>query len=342
MSFERDTSAAAESAHNLFRCNSCGDFLECRRCICARHSRIPLHFLEVWRGDYFERTTLHELGLVYQVGHGGAPCPNPDKTPRLMTVVHTTGIHTVAFRYCDCIWADRQLRWQQLFRTAWYPATTHTPQTCATIEVLDLYRRLKVMATVNVRDFVSCLENLTDAWGTEWTPDRYKAFARMARQWALLMRVRWAGVAFEVGGLSNAAWGSVAVECWACPRVGVNLPVGWENVDEEHRYRFRRIVSNDANFRFLEKMRVMAHPDPPLYSGLGVQVPVELYHEWLKTHITEEEVTCRCPPVFRSFAALMQKDTRFSVGLRWSGVIGVICARHEVMLGLGDLEKGER
>lgn len=38
----------------------------------------------------------------------------------------------------------------------------------------------------------------------------------------------------------------------------------------------------------------------------------------------------------------MQKDTRFSVGLRWSGVLGVICARHEIMLGLGDLQKGER
>lgn len=38
----------------------------------------------------------------------------------------------------------------------------------------------------------------------------------------------------------------------------------------------------------------------------------------------------------------MQKDTKFTAGLRWAGVVGVICARHELMLGLGDLEKGER
>lgn len=38
----------------------------------------------------------------------------------------------------------------------------------------------------------------------------------------------------------------------------------------------------------------------------------------------------------------MQKDSKFSTGLRWAGVVGVICARHELMLGLGDLEKGER
>lgn len=38
----------------------------------------------------------------------------------------------------------------------------------------------------------------------------------------------------------------------------------------------------------------------------------------------------------------MQKDTKFSTGLRWAGVLGIICARHELMHGLGDLEKGER
>lgn len=38
----------------------------------------------------------------------------------------------------------------------------------------------------------------------------------------------------------------------------------------------------------------------------------------------------------------MQKDTRFVTGLRWAGVIGVICARHEIFLGMGDLERGER
>lgn len=38
----------------------------------------------------------------------------------------------------------------------------------------------------------------------------------------------------------------------------------------------------------------------------------------------------------------MHKETKQSTGLRWTGVIGVICARHEILLGLGDLERGER
>lgn len=45
-----------------------------------------------------------------------------------------------------------------------------------------------------------------------------------------------------------------------------------------------------------------------------------------------------------AFAALMQKDTRLTTGLRCSGVGGVVCARHELVRpqGMGDLQKGER
>jgi Kyakuja-Dileera-Zisupton transposase len=45
-----------------------------------------------------------------------------------------------------------------------------------------------------------------------------------------------------------------------------------------------------------------------------------------------------------AFAALTQKDTRNTAGLRVSGVGGCVCARHECMRpnGLGDLQKGER
>ncbi|KAF8995871.1 hypothetical protein BDZ89DRAFT_926932, partial [Hymenopellis radicata] len=42
-----------------------------------------------------------------------------------------------------------------------------------------------------------------------------------------------------------------------------------------------------------------------------------------------------------AFAALLFKDTKFSTSLRWTGVLGVACTCHEIMLGMGDLEKGE-
>lgn len=181
------------------------------------------------------------MGLVFQLGHKGARCRHPDPTPRWMTIIHVNGIHTVAYRYCACGVSDREHHWQQAMRSGWYPATTHIPQTCASMECLNFYRRLKVIATVNVRDYITTLEDMTDPYGTEWTPDRYKAFLRMSRQWSFLKRVRRSGVAHEPGGMAEAPDGAVAVECWACPRVGVNLPDGWDSVDEEFRYALIRM-----------------------------------------------------------------------------------------------------
>ncbi|KAF9017036.1 hypothetical protein BDZ89DRAFT_961437 [Hymenopellis radicata] len=321
----------------LYRCTSCGEFLECSSCSLARHKQSPVHSIRVWRNFTWERTSLTEMGLVFQLGHQGAACRVPDAVERRMTVLHLNGVHTVAFRYCGCAVSDREHHWQQLMRCGWYPATTRTPATCATMELLSFFRRLKTEATVNVRDFTTVLEAESNPYGTEATPDRYKALLRMARQWAFLQRVRRSRIALEEGGLADADDGAVRVECWACPRVGVNLPKDWDKVAEEFRYLYRRVVSTDANFQMKCKMRQSPFVDRPLYSGLGVQMPEEQYHAWLRTYITEEEIS-NCV----AFAALMQKDTKFSVGLRWAGVIGVICGRHELMLGLGDLEKGER
>ncbi|KAF8994209.1 hypothetical protein BDZ89DRAFT_1150195 [Hymenopellis radicata] len=276
-----------------------------------RHQRCALHRVKIWRNGSWEATTLRDMGLVFQVGHSGAPCRHPEVVPRIMMVLHITGVHVVSYRYCNCGASDGLLKWQQLLRT--------------------------VIATLNVRDFVSSLESMTDPFKTEWTPDCYNALGCVSRQWDFLMRARRSGVPLDPGGLSAAALGALIVECWACPRVGVNLPPEWETVADKYQYRYRRIVSADANFRMSNKLKPMAHPDPPLFDGLGVQMPVEMYTQWLRTYITEEEVS-NCA----SFAALMQKNTRFTVGPRWSGILGVICAHHEIMLGLGDLQKGER
>ncbi|KAF9012294.1 hypothetical protein BDZ89DRAFT_1142896 [Hymenopellis radicata] len=174
-------------------------------------------------------------------------------------------------------------------------------------------------------------------YNTEWTPDRYKAFGRMQRQWNFLMRVRRSGLGHEEGGLDAAKAGALIVQCWACPRLEVNLPPNWQDVAAKYQYRFRPIVSADANFRMKEKMKPEPRVDWPLYDGLGVQPNRNAYLDWLATYVTEEEVsTCI------AFAALLQKNTRFTEGLRTSGVIGVCCARHELLLGLGDLQKGER
>ncbi|KAK0437899.1 hypothetical protein EV421DRAFT_1907100 [Armillaria borealis] len=310
--------SSVPQVNNLFRCETCSEFLECKACSLQRHARTPLHVLKRWNGRFWEDTTLKEMGLVFQLGHAGTECPIPG-LPQTLTILHVNG----------------------LMHNGWYPATMAEPRSCATFECLDTFRLLSVVANVNVRDYVSTLEQKVDSWGMQWVPDRYKAFGRMSRQWAYLKHLKRAGVGHLKAGIHTAEEGLVAIVCWACPREGVNLPTGWRDSPAAKQYIYRLLVRMDANFRLKNRLRKRNKhkKDGALYSGLGYQVPNDDYFDHLKKYVNETDIsTCI------AFAALMQKDTRLSTGLRCTGVGGCICIRHELVrpLGLGDLLKGER
>ncbi|KAK7061183.1 hypothetical protein R3P38DRAFT_2493808, partial [Favolaschia claudopus] len=130
-----------------------------------------------------------------------------------------------------------------------------------------------------------------------------------------------------------------AMLCWACPQDRINLPDGWRDVAPEFQFLFILVVAMDANYRMRNRLRVNEKDDPPLGSGWGYLVEETEYHEHLWGYVGEEDMsTCV------AFQALLQKDTRVTMGLRCSGIGGVVYARHEVVRpqGLGDLQKGER
>ncbi|KAJ7804191.1 hypothetical protein B0H13DRAFT_1523584, partial [Mycena leptocephala] len=81
----------------------------------------------------------------------------------------------------------------------------------------------------------------------------------------------------------------------------------------------------DANFRLKNRIRKNEHDDPSFGSGWGYLVEDGPYRKHLARYVAEKDVsTCI------AFAALLQKDTRTTTGLRCSGVGGVVCARHEL------------
>ncbi|KAJ7062990.1 hypothetical protein B0H15DRAFT_794749 [Mycena belliarum] len=328
-----------------FRCQDCGVFVQCLDCVRRRHSLNPLHRLKEWNGTYWIKSTLAELNVVYQVGHGGHPCPRPHPTERSMVVMDVNAIHTVRYQYCGCDLSDSAQNLEQLLRNGWYPATTVDPGTCATFAVLDLFRLLSVVGNINAHDFVGTLERQTDACGLSEADiiqkDRYKAFGRMARQWAFLMRLKRAGCTHKPEGVAETKNGDTAVLCWTCPHDKINLPEGWREVSAEFRFLYMLLLAMDANFRLKNRLRANAHVDLPLGDGWGHLVEEPPYKEHLKGYVAEKDVsffTCI------AFAALLQKDTRMTAGLRCSGVGGVVCARHELVRpqGVGDLQKGER
>ncbi|KAJ7430891.1 hypothetical protein B0H11DRAFT_2262792 [Mycena galericulata] len=339
---EKAVADSADTFTACYRCNDCGEFLQCRECCLSRHASSPLHLLEEWTGRYWKNTNLMALGLIYQLGHGGFRCKFPEPTVRTLVVIDTSGIHKIRYRFCACTLSDSANNLCQLLRNAWYPATKTDPDTCATFNVLDLFRLLNVGGDVNVHDFINALERKTEALqssGIRRVPDRYKAFMRMCRQYAFLMRTRRAGRGHDPAGLAATKAGECMVVCWACPYDGRNLPKDWRDVDPKFSYLYKLIVAMDANFKLKNRIRANEHHDPSLGPGWGAFVEPKKYHKHLRKYVGEKDIsTCI------AFAALMQKDTRNTAGLRVSGVGGCVCARHECMRpnGLGDLQKGER
>ncbi|KAJ6479203.1 hypothetical protein C8R47DRAFT_983594 [Mycena vitilis] len=331
----------------VFRCDQCGEYLQCQTCVLSRHALTPLHCLREWNGVHWIKATLcgppeeGGLGLVYQLGHHGFPCEFPAAGERSMVIIDVTGIHTVRYCFCGCDKSRRTVNGTlgQLIGNGWYPATTIDPSTCATMQVLETFRLLNVVGNVNVHDFVGALERKMDPTRVSSVPDRYKAFGRVTRQYAWLLRGKRTGRAHEEDGLRKTELGGMAVLCWPCPHDGKNLPEGWRDVDVAHRFLYMLILAMDANFRLKNRLRSNETQDPSLGSGKGYFVEQDGFKNHLKHYIAEKDVSSCI-----AFAALLQKETRITTGLRCSGVGGCVCARHGVVRsqGLGDLQKGER
>ncbi|KAJ7138480.1 hypothetical protein C8R43DRAFT_1089333 [Mycena crocata] len=317
------------TAMRIFKCGDCGQFLQCHSCCLSHHTLTPLHVIKEWSGEFWIDTTLAQIGLVYQLGHGGFPCVAPV-------------VHQLHIRYCGCSKSDHADHLEQLLRNAWYPASVTDPATCATFKTLDAFRLYNVVGNMNVHDFIHAMERGTDAkasTGMTWLPDRYKQFQRMARQWAFLLRVKRAGRGHDAEGLDNTKLRDCAIICWACPYEGRNLPLDWRDVDPKLRFLYMLLLAVDANFKLKNRKRANEIDDPSLGPGWGYWVEPRRYRRHIRKYVAEKDMsTCI------AFAALLQKDTRLTTGLRASGVGGCVCTRHECVRpnGVGDLQKGER
>ncbi|KAJ7060741.1 hypothetical protein C8F01DRAFT_1083718 [Mycena amicta] len=330
----------------IFRCEDCGEFLQCEACVRDRHTLSPLHKLKEWNGEFWTEGWLHRsasgfgegLGLVYQLGHHGFPCPLPEPRRRLV-VLDVGGIFVLDVQYCGCTKALTMDHVAQLMNNAWYPATTVNPASCATYRALEQFRLLAVVGNANAHDFVGCLERMTEPTLAGSVPERYVAFARMARQFNWAKRLKRSGRGHDLSGVAGTAPGELAVRCWACPFAGFNLPGGWELRPEAEKFLDTLVLALDANFRLKNHIRKNERYDPSFGSGLSYFVETEDYKNHLRNYVGETDVSSCI-----AFAALTQKDTRVTTGLRVSGVGGCVCARHGVVQaqGIGDLQKGER
>jgi hypothetical protein len=90
-----------------------------------------------------------------------------------LVVIEVPIIHEINVAYCKCSKSDDADNLEQLLRNAWYPAMVTDPGTCSTFRSLETYRLCNVVGNMNVRDFITSLERMTDASaasGMTWLP----------------------------------------------------------------------------------------------------------------------------------------------------------------------------
>ncbi|KAJ7601826.1 hypothetical protein DFH06DRAFT_1352013 [Mycena polygramma] len=115
-----------EGARAIY-CASCGGDMMCEECSRLAHASNPLHFVQAWCDDmpFWRQMRLRDLGLVFQLGHGGEECPAPQEGQRLVVIMDISGVQTVVYRYCGCgqFEATEAGNSQQLQGNGWYRTT---------------------------------------------------------------------------------------------------------------------------------------------------------------------------------------------------------------------------
>ncbi|KAJ6475381.1 hypothetical protein C8R45DRAFT_1159328 [Mycena sanguinolenta] len=338
--------ASCEDSNPLFRCahQTChGPEMFCEACIAKKHSCLPTHWIEEWNGEYFERRSLYDLGLVIQLGHPhGYFCPTSRPAHKDFVVIDVNGVHNVCVHFCEC---DARIKHrQQLMRVRWWPATVKDPQTGAIFAVVRLFQIMNCLGKVSAHDFVRSLELLTNNDGLSPPPNRRRAFRHIVRQYRMTLMMKRAGRGHAPSGVNGTAQGELALRCRACPQDGRNLPDGWNNINwdevaEDLRYKYFLFLAQGCNFRLINRDVGTATKDPIIGDGLGYFVNHAKYTEYLRAPVSEEEIsTCS------GFQVMFWANKKRVKGLRTTAVGGVTCARHNMWRpnGIGDLQLGER
>ncbi|KAL0565320.1 hypothetical protein V5O48_016705 [Marasmius crinis-equi] len=321
-----------------YRCKQCfvGD-LVCAQCCVRRHRQNPFHCIEEWRGAYFHRRSLKSLGLVIHLNHMSNPCPSGRSSRANFQVLHTNGIHDVSVVFCGC---QRSIdNYKQLLRRGIYPSTQGNIQTCATFDLLNHLHLLSLVTKAGTYELYHFLEKQTNNTGVDLPKSRYRALQRMLLQRRDMKMLKRGGRGHDPLGIEATVEGELALECPSCPHQGKNLSKGWEQVPPEKRFLYGLYLCIDFNFRLKNQLVSSWSRDPGLADGWSYFVPRGPYEAHISKFADEEDVsTCV------GFAALAQRTTRSSRGLRYTGVGAVVCGRSEMVLpnGVCNLEKGER
>ncbi|KAK0213555.1 hypothetical protein IW262DRAFT_1301039 [Armillaria fumosa] len=229
----------------------------------------------------------------------------------------------------------------QLQRAWLFPGTVMEPCIAVTVAALEQFQMLTFMGKVLAYKYYHSLAQLSDNTGTKTPPDNFEAFICIVREWSFIRLLKRAEISNNTSGWEVAKLASCAVECLACPRPGINIPVK-SDPDLPMAWEDTLFVSVDTNFK-LERFEVSSEEkDPGLGQALSYFVDTKAFKDHLinfDKRIIQLQSTCNDHE-----AAKGDKKTQAqSRALAASGVGGVVCTCHELKLPLSmvDLRVGK-
>ncbi|KAK0477410.1 hypothetical protein IW261DRAFT_1551980 [Armillaria novae-zelandiae] len=277
-------------------------------CIVTAHLCSPTHIIQHWNSNYFDKIPLWMLGLWYQVGHlVGKACahPRPAFGSHFM-IIDTNSIHNVALDFCHCL-REHPLAIQ--LQCAWlFPGTVLEPHIVVTVAALEQFQMLTFMGKLSAYEYYHSSVRLSDNTGTKTPLDNFEAFICIVREWSFIRLLKRGGISNDTSGWEAAKPVSCAVECLACPRPGINIPVkldpnvptAWEDT---------LFVGVDANFK-LERFEVST------LAASGVGGVICMCHK-LKLPL-QVEMDYGYLSAVRRFSGIPRIMTTYDIACQWS------------------------
>ena len=112
--------------------------------------------LRSWDSSFFIKAMLQSLGLHYQLGHSGEPCPCPGVGPKNFVIFNILGLHHLTINYCHC--SNKPLSsWVQFLHERWFPAKLSCPQMLFTFDCLERFHKLTLQGKTNLYNYYHML-----------------------------------------------------------------------------------------------------------------------------------------------------------------------------------------
>lgn len=322
-----------------YRCRDCnGGVLYCTECCRSQHHLHPFHRVDHWTGTFFEPSWLWKVGICLNLGHGGAQCPryehpvshfgeyendlgnagedeeepegvgwaNPGRPSpaeanglKVVTIIHTNGIHHLPIRRCVCL--NSPAEDIQMLRMRLYPSTYKNIKTLFTFALLDDYLLENLECQTSGLHYFQKLRRMTNKafpqlvpvslfqflsrGGLKQAQNRYRELLRVGRQWRNLKERKW----FGFGHLTrHPTAAEMALFCPACPQPGVNLEQGWK--DDPQDWLYWRTLVADGNFVAVHQVQPRSVDDVWIKDGESFMTARERYREHLACTMERPEV----------------------------------------------------